>query len=163
MLTGVLSRRALERQLVAEHARAVRGGHALAMAICDLDFFKRVNDVHGHAAGDAVLRAAATTLQHALRQPDVVGRFGGEEFVIVMPMTDAAGGADAAERMREAIAAAPVVWQGTEIPVTASFGVATVGEDLQLAFRAADEALYRAKAEGRNRVVVSPMPTKERA
>lgn len=156
MLTGVLSRRALEKHLSDEHARSRRSGQPLAMAICDLDFFKRVNDAHGHAAGDMVLRTTAATLQRALREPDAVGRFGGEEFIVVMPMTNAAGGADAAERMRAAIAAAPVMWQDVPIDVTASFGVAVVGDDLQRAFRAADEALYRAKAEGRNRVVSAP-------
>lgn len=165
-LTGVYNRRHLEQRLGEEVERARRYGQPLAVVVCDVDRFKSVNDTYGHAAGDAVLRGVATCLQATVRRTDLLARFGGEEFVVVAPSTDAAGGRTLAERARLALAAAPILASAgsgahTMLRVTASFGVAaTQGRDgagsrgAEELLAAADAALYRAKANGRNRVEV---------
>ena len=156
MLTGALSRRELESRLGKEHARARRNGQMLSLLICDFDHFKAINDRYGHAAGDAVLRSLVAVMKSALRQPDLIGRYGGEEFVVILPITDESGAIDTAERLRAAVEASPVPWPDGPIAVTASIGVATVlDDDPQTALRAADAALYRAKQGGRNRVEVA--------
>jgi diguanylate cyclase (GGDEF)-like protein len=157
VLTGLWNRRALELAIKRERALLQRSERLYSLAVCDLDHFKRINDELGHAAGDAVLRHTAGVLQTAARELDIVGRFGGEEFLVVMPMTDVAGARGAAERLRAKLMASPLKWQGNPITVTASFGIAQAdaqGDD-EL-FRRADAALYRAKARGRNRVEVEP-------
>jgi diguanylate cyclase (GGDEF)-like protein len=127
----------------------------------DLDHFKLVNDTYGHAAGDHVLRAVATMCESELRGVDLLGRVGGEEFAVLLPETPLAGAVTIAERLREQFAAAPVVFAGNDIPVTASFGVTVWSEadgDIAPAMKRADGALYRAKAAGRNRVVSVEAP-----
>ena len=121
----------------------------------DIDLFKDVNDTHGHLAGDQVLRHIATTMKGILRDVDIVARFGGEEFVVFLHEADAQGGYRVAERMRDAIEAQAVTFEGEEIKVTVSIGGALKGaeEDINHALREADDALYRAKDEGRNRTV----------
>jgi diguanylate cyclase (GGDEF)-like protein len=130
----------------------------VSVLLIDIDFFKRVNDTHGHLVGDDVLTEIAELLQRAVRAVDVVARYGGEEFVIVLPETGAVGAASFAERIRELVEAKTFVQtpDGTGLHITASIGVATFPspgvqtvEDL---LAKADQALYRAKAEGRNLV-----------
>jgi len=155
-LTGLWNRYALLDALEREHSRAVREGTPLAVIMVDLDHFKRVNDTYGHQAGDAVLREAAGRMQAGVRSYDLVGRYGGEEFLIVLPGTSGANAVQLAERLRAAVAQEPVGHDLLRIRVTASFGVSTSGPaliaDPRTLIRLADEALYRAKAQGRNRV-----------
>lgn len=157
-LTGLANRRSLEETLLSEFARAVRFGDSFCVVMADLDNFKRVNDRHGHAAGDRVLEVFAAVLGDTVRDSDVAGRWGGEEFALVLTGTSEEGGAHLAERARAGIAARPVRLQdGSQIVVTASFGVASYPEHRQLGdlLAAADAALYEAKRKGRDQVVVS--------
>jgi diguanylate cyclase (GGDEF)-like protein len=153
-LTGLANRRQCEESLADELARVDRFGGSLAIVVADLDWFKDVNDRYGHPAGDALLREFASLLRESLRDVDLAGRWGGEEFLLVLPGTDLTGGAQVAERIRAALAGRMVMVDGIPIPVTASFGVAAVppaktASDL---FAAADAALYEAKRAGKNRV-----------
>jgi diguanylate cyclase (GGDEF)-like protein len=161
-LTGLANRRSLEETIRSELARATRFGDEVCVVFADLDYFKRVNDRFGHAAGDEVLKAFAAALRETVRESDVAGRWGGEEFALVLTGTDAAGGARLAERARAAIEQRVVAMpDGEEVTVTASFGVASYPECHEFGelLAAADSALYEAKREGRNRVVVSPEST----
>ena len=154
-LTGVANRRRCSDALAAEVARAGRHGTALSLVLADLDDFKLVNDVHGHAAGDMVLREFADVLRATVRETDLAGRWGGEEFLLLLPGTDAVGAAQLAERVRLAFAERPILTpDGAPLAVTCSFGVAQhrAGEDEDGLTAAADRALYRAKAQGKNRV-----------
>lgn len=160
-LTGCLNRRAVMERLVAELARVQRGGAVGGVGVLDLDFFKRINDRHGHAAGDAVLRELVRRARECLRISDLFGRIGGEEFLLVWPATDLAGVRVAAERLRAAVAGTPFAVPGAEIAVTASIGVTTIavgGEQPEEAVARADAALYAAKQGGRDRVEFSPAP-----
>jgi diguanylate cyclase (GGDEF)-like protein len=155
-LTELANRRALAETLHAEVARAERFGDAVSFVLADLDDFKAVNDRYGHPVGDTVLRAFARTLADTVREIDVAGRWGGEEFALILPGTDAAGGAALAERARQAIEAQELhAPNGDVIPVTSSFGVASfpASDSVDALVAAADAALYRAKREGKNRVV----------
>jgi diguanylate cyclase (GGDEF)-like protein len=162
-LTGVYNRRALDRHLEREFAAAAGAGTPLSVVMGDVDFFKAVNDRHGHDAGDRVLAAVAAVLRTSVRPRDLVARYGGEEFLVVLPGTAAPGARIVGERLRERIAALEVAAAGgTRLRVTMSFGHATAPApqlptvaDL---VRAADAALYRAKREGRNRVVAAEAP-----
>jgi diguanylate cyclase (GGDEF)-like protein len=157
-LTGLANRRSLEESLRTELARATRFGDSVCVVLADLDDFKSVNDKYGHAAGDEVLKAFAAALRKTARESDVAGRWGGEEFALVLPGTDAAGGARLAERARTAIEEHQVEMpNGDFCAVTASFGVAAFPESHELGeiLAAADSALYAAKGQGKNRVVVS--------
>jgi diguanylate cyclase (GGDEF)-like protein len=157
-LTGLANRRQCEDALAAEVARIDRFGGSLAVVLADLDDFKDVNDRHGHQAGDAVLREFGQVLAETLRDVDLAARWGGEEFLLVLPGTDGEGGELVAERVRTAFAGRTVLAaDGTPIAVTASFGVASLppaasGSEL---FAAADGALYDAKRTGKNRVVTA--------
>ena len=157
-LTGLANRRSLEESLRSELARAARFGDTICVVLADLDDFKRVNDQYGHAAGDEVLKAFAAALRKTVRESDVAGRWGGEEFALVLPGTDAVGGARLAERARAAIEIREVKMPNGDLcSVTASFGVASFPESHELGeiLAAADSALYAAKGQGKNRVVVS--------
>jgi diguanylate cyclase (GGDEF)-like protein len=154
-LTGVSSRRRLDHVLRQELAAAARGRN-LSVVMLDVDRFKSVNDRFGHDAGDEVLRAVARVLQQGARLPDVIGRWGGEEFMVVCTDTPAEGAAVLAERLAQALreTALPVVGR-----VTASFGVAqaVAGDSERDLVDRADCALYQAKETGRDRVVVAPV------
>ncbi len=157
-LTGLANRRSFEDTLRSELARAARFSDSVCVVFADFDDFKRVNDRHGHAAGDEVLKAFASALQRTVRESDVAGRWGGEEFALVLPGTDVDGGARLAERARAAIESREIPMPNGELlTVTASFGVASYPESHELGelLAAADSALYAAKREGKNRVVTS--------
>jgi diguanylate cyclase (GGDEF)-like protein len=152
-LTGLANRRAATDALHAEAARAERLETPLSVVLADLDEFKEVNDVHGHAVGDEVLRAFAEVLRETLRESDVAGRWGGEEFLLLLPGADEEGAAQLAERLRIALAARG--FPGVPgLRVTASFGVAEYGGETntEQLLAAADRALYRAKRAGKDRV-----------
>jgi diguanylate cyclase (GGDEF)-like protein len=153
-LTGLWNRKYLDERLAADSATAARHRVPLSCVMFDLDHFKTLNDAHGHAAGDAALRAVAAVLHHGCRREDVACRYGGEEFAVLCPGVPAAGAAGLAERLRAAVAAAAFDGPDGPLRVTGSFGVACgpLGADL---LQAADEALYRAKDGGRNRVVIA--------
>jgi diguanylate cyclase (GGDEF)-like protein len=156
-LTGMLNRRALDQRLQELTAQAQITGQPIAVIAADIDHFKRVNDEHGHATGDAVLVEVAYRLRKALRAFDLAYRVGGEEFLVVLPGADVTAAADLAEQLRAAVAAEPAagLW------VTMSFGVAgSAGPLLQreLLLDEADTALYAAKARGRDQVVAADLP-----
>lgn len=155
-LTQVWNRGAILEVLRAEAARAVRQGHPISVAMVDGDRFKEINDTHGHPAGDAVLREMAQRLRGALRPYDAVGRYGGEEFIVVLPDCGAAAARALGERLREAVCSTPFEAGKGVLAVTASVGLATSEPPGQQApdalVAAADAALYRAKKGGRNRV-----------
>lgn len=155
VLTGVSSRRAFLAGLEAELARARRHNQSLSLLMLDIDHFKRVNDVHGHPIGDAVLKQFTATCAGMLRAHDLFGRLGGEEFAIVLPHTDAEGARCVAEKIRTAVAQTPMPTAAGDITVTVSIGLAQMeglpGEVDQLMARA-DQALYEAKRGGRNQV-----------
>jgi diguanylate cyclase (GGDEF)-like protein len=157
-LTGIANRRHFLERLSAELERAARYQRPLSLVLLDLDHFKKVNDTHGHAAGDDALRKAAAVLGEVCRDVDLAARLGGEELVLLLPETDSGGAHILAERIRGKIAA--TVHQspaGVRFSVTASVGVASVGKKTttpEALLQACDEALYRAKEAGRNRVEI---------
>jgi diguanylate cyclase (GGDEF)-like protein len=157
-LTGLANRRTILEALGKELERCRRSAAACAILFVDLDHFKQVNDTHGHSAGDEVLRQSASTMRAILRPYDLVGRYGGEEFVVVLPQCDAAGARAAAERLRACVAETAIAVGGASVRVTCSLGIAVGdsrnGWDRELLLNAADAALYRAKHAGRNRIVV---------
>jgi diguanylate cyclase (GGDEF)-like protein len=156
-LTGLANRRAMLERGRVELKRASRSGVPVSVILCDLDHFKSINDKYGHEAGDAALTRSAMVLRRALRETDAIGRWGGEEFMAILPGTDAAGAAEVAERMRFAIAVTS--FDGLSEGTTISIGVASSeqfedpGTEWDLLIKEADQRLYRAKNEGRNRVV----------
>jgi two-component system cell cycle response regulator len=158
-LTHLLNRREFDRLLVDEEERGRRFNHALSLVFLDIDFFKKINDTHGHAAGDEVLRAIAQRLRQNVRLVDRVARFGGEEFVVLLPETTMEGALALANRVVTAIATEPVtLGNGMTVAVTISAGVAEMrGDQLsgQALVESADRALYSAKALGRNRAVAA--------
>ncbi len=153
-LTDALNRRAMAEAMATEHQR-VRRGHTYALVLLDMDRFKQLNDTLGHAAGDAALKTLVELLKPCLREVDLLGRLGGEEFCALLPYTDIAGAALVAERMRHLLERSDFQWNGQSWPLSASFGitesVATDADPTEV-LRRADEALYRAKAQGRNLV-----------
>jgi diguanylate cyclase (GGDEF)-like protein len=158
-LTGLLNRRAMEYLLDREAQRLQRFGQPYAVMLVDIDHFKRVNDQLGHAVGDAVLASVARTLNEQAREVDRVGRFGGEEFCVLLPHTQREGALLAAERFREAVRRDPVSWGDEVVSITISVGVAAASdptETLEALLHRADQAMYRAKAQGRDRVILAP-------
>ncbi|HET8528300.1 MAG TPA: diguanylate cyclase [Gaiellaceae bacterium] len=157
-LTGIANRRQCEDALHSEIARAERLGTPLTLVLADLDDFKAINDLHGHAVGDDVLREFAAVLRATVRESDLPGRWGGEEFLLLLPGTDADGGAQLADRVRRALAERSFRGRNGEVfNVTCSFGLAqhAPGGDERDLFAAADRALYRAKRRGKNCVEVN--------
>ncbi len=162
-LTGLYNRHALMDALPRYQAQAARTSAPLALLMIDIDHFKRVNDQHGHLSGDEVLRAVAHRINERLRRADLLARFGGEEFLVVLPNTDRGGAGVVAENIRRAIESAPIGVQGQVIPVTVSIGVHADVPDhratgAEAFIAASDQALYAAKHQGRNRVVLSEAP-----
>jgi len=165
-LTGLLNRRAMEEMLNAQLKRSERTQEPFVVMMLDLDYFKRINDRHGHPVGDLALKHVATLLQTAMRASDSLGRFGGEEFVLLLPNTTMAQGAAVAEKIRELLDRSPLEIEATRIPLSASIGVAQWrenAEDLSRVLSRADAALFQAKVQGRNRVVAAPSETPEPA
>ncbi|MCG3195146.1 MAG: hypothetical protein DIJKHBIC_04416 [Thermoanaerobaculia bacterium] len=158
-LTGLFNRRYLEEILAKECARALRSGKPIGLLIADIDHFKRVNDTLGHPAGDAVLREFGRVLADSVRGGDLACRWGGEEFVLVLPESPPKVSVERAESLRRAFSTYRVIHDGRQLsPVTVSFGVASFphnGTQPDELIRSADEALYRAKIGGRNRVVAA--------
>lgn len=155
LLTMLPNRAAIDDVLEQEFARCRRDACTVGIILLDIDHFKKINDTYGHFAGDAVLRETAANLRSNIRTYDQVGRYGGEEFLIVLPHCDMEQATLQAERLRSMLQSRSTMIEGVELRVTASFGV-TVSDGQtgtpDLFVRVADEALYKAKAEGRNRV-----------
>jgi diguanylate cyclase len=152
-LTGVYNRRQFLVLADREWARCRRYDMGAALLMLDVDHFKRVNDLHGHLAGDLMLREIARAAADTLRHADFMGRFGGEEFIVFLPHTDTLGALDVAERIRERVAALSLAWRGQQVRTTMSVGVATLDgdhESVGALIADADRALYTAKHAGRN-------------
>jgi diguanylate cyclase (GGDEF)-like protein len=156
LLTGLLNRRGFIAAAEAETQRTLRSGREFSVVLADVDNFKHFNDLHGHACGDHVLRRVAQMLRKNLRDVDRLGRWGGEEFVFLLPETDADGAGKVAEKLRDSIALNMFEYEGERVGVTLTFGVAThrKGEKLDASIARADAALYQGKECGRNRVMV---------
>jgi two-component system cell cycle response regulator len=156
-LTRIWNRRSILEILDREIDRAQREKSPLSVVMGDLDHFKQINDTFGHLAGDAVLCEAVRRMKASIRSYDSLGRYGGEEFLLILPGCEAAAAERLAERMRLEIERQPLAWQTGPVPITASFGVtsltAGVSVSAETMLRAADAALYQAKQQGRNRVV----------
>jgi diguanylate cyclase (GGDEF)-like protein len=162
-LTKRFNRRHFMQLFYTEFERSKRHGHALSLAILDIDHFKRINDMNGHAQGDRILVEVARVISANVRGEDVVARYGGEEFVILLPDTDETGALGAAEKVRQVVAGSRFEGMG-ETPVTLSIGLVTfhAGQPstatIDMLLMLADAALYEAKGRGRNRVAVSTLP-----
>jgi two-component system, cell cycle response regulator len=156
-LTGLRNRRHVEEYLAKLTSLARRNGEPIAVLVIDIDHFKSVNDTHGHDAGDAVLREVASRMLDSVRLEDMVGRWGGEEFLVVLPNTADQGAAELAERLRQVVADTPCrLADGDAVQVTISVGcAASLIDDTGRLVRSADTAMYEAKQTGRNRVVVA--------
>ncbi len=155
-LTGMLNRRAIEEALAAQMQRSLRSGEVFAVMMLDIDHFKAINDRHGHAVGDLALKHAAGLLRGDLREVDRLGRYGGEEFLLLLPGLPLVQAHPVAERLREQLASRPLLHGGETIALSVSIGIAEWSGDkaeLPRVLAHADAALYRAKAAGRNRVV----------
>ncbi|MBE94687.1 sensor domain-containing diguanylate cyclase [Marinobacter sp.] len=160
-LTGLLNRREMTRLLDEEIVRATRYGRNLALLWIDFDHFKNINDVYGHAAGDSVLKAVSALLAESVRSVDSVGRFGGEEFIVLLPEMEYREALDTAERLRRLVSDAPQsLGNGNTVALTVSIGVSVFpdhGVGVDTLCEAADRAMYQAKADGRNQVVLAPL------
>ncbi|WP_407331171.1 diguanylate cyclase [Enterovibrio sp. 27052020O] len=159
-LTGLLNRRVLFDRIREDFSRAHRAKENLCFAVCDIDWFKRINDKHGHPAGDAILHRLGELLTQELRPYDRLGRIGGEEFLLLFSVEDEINAWKVLERIRRAIECCDFVYEGKKISVTMSFGATFIeaGEEVarvEAYFKRADEALYRSKETGRNHVTFS--------
>ncbi|BDX17700.1 diguanylate cyclase [Halopseudomonas aestusnigri] len=158
-LTGLLNRRYWESCLEREFARHQRYDSPVSLVIFDIDHFKRVNDTYGHQTGDEVIRSVAEITSRLARETDFAGRYGGEEFVVLLPGTHLEGAAQFAERLRQAVEQQVLDYQGSPLSYTISLGVATISDDManyQILLERADKALYASKEQGRNRVTLAP-------
>ena len=157
-LTGLPNRAAWGERLAHEVEQWQLHGNLLLVAMLDLDHFKRINDGYGHLAGDKVLKIIATQLRKRLRPTDFIARFGGEEFVLLIPNTSMAIGLQLVEKLRAAIQACPFHFKGEPVTVTVSIGLAAFkpGDRSDQVLKRADEALYRAKNKGRNCIETHP-------
>ena len=162
VLTGIANRAAVMDALRGELSRQVREQRSFGVILVDIDHFKNVNDTFGHLCGDEVLRWVTRRMKECVRPYDTLGRYGGEEFLIIAPDVDGNGALALAERIRSIVASKPVVTQGGEVSVTVSLGAAlstsTRSADPQMLLRLADQALYRAKDNGRNRCELAAVP-----
>ncbi|MBC7984576.1 MAG: diguanylate cyclase [Candidatus Obscuribacterales bacterium] len=162
-LTGAQNRRYLMEQLPSEIDRSARYDHRLAVLMCDVDHFKRVNDTYGHQAGDEVLKRVVTLIKSKIRTTDWISRYGGEEFVIVLPETNFTNAAKVAESLRAAIASQAIDYAGHKLTVTASFGVSgwdravPAEAPVDVLIERCDEGVYASKDAGRNRVTAKTM------
>jgi diguanylate cyclase (GGDEF)-like protein/PAS domain S-box-containing protein len=158
VLTGVTNRRHFFELAEPQFASAQRYSHNIAILLLDVDHFKQVNDSYGHLAGDLILQRVARECQGHLRSSDVFARYGGEEFICLLPEQSLEGALETAERIRQMLERAEVLWDHQSIGVTASIGVALLQEDLALTLETlinrADQALYESKANGRNQVTL---------
>jgi two-component system, cell cycle response regulator len=160
-LTGLFNRGYVDDRFAIELSRAQRHRRQLTLAVIDVDRFKMLNDTHGHSAGDIVLRRIGAILRHSFRQSDTVGRYGGEEFVVILPEMNIGDALQKLDFLRELVATTPIELnkRGETVTVTISAGLAGLpedGKDAAELFALADERLFQAKREGRNRVVASP-------
>lgn len=158
-LTGIYNRRFLQTRLNEEYQRHMRYGMKLSLIMFDIDFFKKVNDCHGHQCGDSVLQSVAAKIASIIRQTDCLARYGGEEFCCLLSQTDLTAALILAERFRKLIEEQVTICQEKSIKVTISLGVSELaaGNSAEALLKKADEALYQAKNSGRNRVVAMPM------
>jgi diguanylate cyclase (GGDEF)-like protein len=159
-LTGLYNHRYFHEMMEAEMNRASRYQHAMSLIMLDIDNFKHINDTYGHPQGDEVLRSVSFVLQQSIRACDIVSRYGGEEFTIVLPETDMQGVVTIAERVRRGVESQPINFNGNSIKVTVSLGATTfepvrTPEDKSIVITAADNALYNAKTNGKNRLSVA--------
>jgi diguanylate cyclase (GGDEF)-like protein len=154
-LTRIMNRRGITVALLDSMAQSERYHTPLTVGMADIDHFKRINDIHGHDAGDKALVDVATALSEELRMPDKVGRYGGEEFLILLPHTTLAQGKKIADRIRVAVSRRKIALDGDKTSLTLSFGLVQFhdGEDLEQLLSRVDRAMYDAKESGRNRVV----------
>lgn len=154
-LTGLFNRRHMEEVFAGEEARAARTGEPFSLILCDIDFFKKVNDEHGHQAGDELLRHLAGVMEKAVRPYDTLARWGGEEFLFLLPSTGMDSALAVAERVRQDIGGNPCRAAGRELSVTVTLGVASwhPGDSVDDVIKRADEAMYEGKRSGRNRAV----------
>jgi diguanylate cyclase (GGDEF)-like protein len=154
-LTGTANRRFMQEQMRLEFQRSSRSGAPVMLAILDIDYFKRVNDTYGHQAGDRSLQVFAQVVQNSLRSSDLLARWGGEEFLVMLPDTDFTFGMACLERLRAQVAETTVAFGSVEIQFTVSIGVTQFheGDSIESTVDRADFALYAAKAQGRNKVV----------
>jgi len=156
-LTGVLSRRGYEERIAQEFERYQRYRHMVSVIVFDLDHFKRVNDQFGHQTGDKCLKVISTYIQPVIRKSDALARYGGDEFVLILPGIDGSEAVKVAEKIRRLVEQIRFLYEGKRIPLTLSMGVAQAGEsdpDADNLFKRADQALFAAKEEGRNRVKI---------
>lgn len=162
-LTGLLNRTELDARAEAAVRLAQRHGRPLSCLMADIDHFKHINDGFGHAAGDEVLREAARRIVTACRASDIVGRYGGEEFLLLLPETSARDAVTTADKLRRVLRERPVRVSGATIPITASVGVAEWDTSMGVAalYAAADRSLYRAKHQGRNRTELHDLASSE--
>lgn len=160
VLTQLPNREAYDQRLQQEFERWRRYGRPLSLVVCDIDFFKRINDGYGHLAGDKVLRIIAKSLAKRLRKTDFIARYGGEEFVVLMPETEREQALKVSEGVREAIASCPFHFKDEPVSLTMSFGVCEFvkGDRAEQVFARADKALYQAKENGRNQCVLAALP-----
>jgi diguanylate cyclase (GGDEF)-like protein len=159
-LTRVGNRAAFDARMALESERAIRSGEPLALMMIDVDKFKRLNDTHGHQAGDVVLQNIARTLDGTLRKVDFLARYGGEEFAVIAPNTWPGPAAQLAERLRQAVERIAIPWEGKTLRATVSVGLAMAldsagASDVANLIKSADEQLYAAKAGGRNQVCMA--------
>ena len=163
-LTGLWNRRYLEEMLEMEFKRARRHDHDISIMVIDLDYFKRVNDTYGHMAGDEVLRAISNRIADCLRETDFIGRYGGEELVVILPVTEQDIAKEIANKILLKISEKPVMFESKDINITASIGMSHLRvehHDHLMVFAEADEALYTAKENGRNRIEIFDIRTQE--
>jgi diguanylate cyclase (GGDEF)-like protein len=153
-LTNLANRKQLDTVLAEELPRAQRHGRHLSLLMIDIDHFKNINDTYGHLTGDSVLRGLSTTLQKRLRPNDKLGRYGGEEFCVILPETSLSSAVRIAEELRTLVANQSFVAEGKEVRISISIGGAAIGPTttVEQLYKAADDMLYKAKHDGRNRV-----------